>query len=133
MLAQARVAELVRKRQGAGMPLLLGPGLGADVTGTTGAAAAAGSSYPSGSSSSSAAAAAADAVGLRGSAARRVLGDNKGVASGAGGGPGVRAGGGGGKAAGSGVDAAGQAVAGGSGDGVEGEEVSEWVGVSEVK
>eukprot|EP00752_Nemacystus_decipiens_P018211 g16340.t1 len=92
---KARVADLVRKRQGAGVPLLLGPGLHAntDPDGASPAAAAA-SASTSGTASSTAAS--------RGHAARRVLGDSKSGLGGDGsGGPrgviaGVGAGGGGG-------------------------------------
>lgn len=99
--AQARVADLVRKRQGAGaVPLLLlGPGLNADPEGTPPAAAAAPSSGT-----------AASRGGGGGGAARRVLGDNKSAAVlGAGAGAGVGVG------VGAGVGAAGQVGVGVSG------------------
>ncbi|CAN0257808.1 unnamed protein product, partial [Ectocarpus fasciculatus] len=85
---KARVADLVRKRQTAGVPLLLGPGLNtSDADGSSSAAAPGGASTTASTST-----AAAAAAGLRSSnnATRRVLADS-GVKGGDGG---VRSGGG---------------------------------------
>ncbi|CAM9338179.1 unnamed protein product, partial [Ectocarpus sp. 12 AP-2014] len=81
-VVKARVADLVRKRQTAGVPLLLGPGL--NTTDPDGSSSAAGGA-------STTAAGAATTVGLRNSnATRRVLADS----GGKGGDGGVRSGGG---------------------------------------
>eukprot|EP00903_Cladosiphon_okamuranus_P005837 g5778.t1 len=117
---KARVAELVRKRQGAGAPLLLGPGLNTDPEGASST-----SARPSGTASS--------AATSRGNTARRVLGDSKVGPGGAGGGRGAGAGAGAGvgvgvgvgQVDGSGADAAGKA-GGADGDScgaIEGEEL----------